>query len=68
MKKRIKCVRCETLERPQKNRATSWIKNTLGDTIPLCSLCILEIEEEEEIFRKDVFDEDEGEYRDEIFT
>jgi hypothetical protein len=46
-KPKVKCVRCESLERPQKSKAVTFIKNAIGESIPLCSSCILEIKEEE---------------------
>ena len=67
MKKKVRCIRCEALDRKQKYIAT-LTKNALGDLIPLCTLCIAEIGEEEEIFMRNSFEEDEGEYRDEIFN
>lgn len=49
--KRLKCVRCESLERPQKSKSIHYVKNALGESIPLCSVCILEMKEEEDFIR-----------------
>ena len=49
--KRLKCIRCESLERPQKSKSIYYVKNTLGESIPLCSTCILEMKEEEDFIR-----------------
>jgi hypothetical protein len=46
-----KCVRCESLERPQKSKTIHYIPNDSGDKIPVCSVCILEIKEEEEFLK-----------------
>ena len=66
MGNKLKCVRCESLEIKQRSKAVTMITNTLGDKIPLCSVCIVEITDEEEFFRNNSFDD--SEYRDEIFT
>lgn len=51
----VSCVRCESLERPQKSKKIYWVKNSLGDEVPLCSVCLLELEEEK-FFLKDLED------------
>jgi hypothetical protein len=43
------------LERPQKSKKIYWVKNSLGDEVPLCSVCLLELEEEK-FFLKDLED------------
>lgn len=53
-----KCVRCESLDRPQKSRKIYKIKNHFGDEVPVCSSCLEEIAEEEEYFK--VSEEDES--------
>jgi|WetSurSiteA1Bulk_404760.scaffolds.fasta_scaffold72061_2 hypothetical protein len=42
------CVRCESLERPQRGHKLYSIINSVGDKISLCAECLLEIQEEEE--------------------
>lgn len=44
----MKCVRCETLDRPQKSRSVYMVKNELGESVPLCAVCIIEVGEEED--------------------
>lgn len=58
--KKVKCVRCESLERPQKSKSITFIKNAVGESIPLCSMCILEIKEEEDFFIRSVQEDDES--------
>jgi hypothetical protein len=48
MRKKMKCVRCETLDRSQKSKSVYMVKNELGESIPLCAVCIIEIREEED--------------------
>ena len=45
-----KCVRCESLERKQASRKIYYINNNLGDKIPICSVCLLELDEEDQLF------------------
>ena len=49
--RRAKCVRCESLERPQKSKEIHYVKNQLGESVPICSQCILELKEEEDFVR-----------------
>ena len=58
MKKKAKCIRCEALERPQQSKHVYSIKNSIGDMITLCAVCILEIKEEEDYFKKSIFEDD----------
>jgi hypothetical protein len=46
--KRVRCVRCELLDRRQKSKSIHYITNNTGDKIPVCSVCLLEIKEEED--------------------
>ena len=63
MKKRKKCVRCESLERVQQSKSIYLVKNSLGEFIPLCSVCVIEVKEEEEFLNslKEEDDEPRGE-------
>jgi len=45
------CVRCESLERKQKSKSIIYITNDLGEKIPICSVCAIEIEEEENFIK-----------------
>jgi len=47
MKKKVKCVRCESLDRKQQSKKIVYTK----DGIPLCTVCMLEAAEEEEYFK-----------------
>jgi hypothetical protein len=51
-RKKVKCVRCESLERPQKSKVVYSIANAAGDKIPLCAVCVIEIKEEEDFFKE----------------
>lgn len=66
MGKKVKCVRCEALERKQKSKSVTLVKVGDRGLIPLCSACILEIEEEEKFVRS-LQEEDEDEPGSEIF-
>ena len=46
MENRIKCVRCETLERKQQSSHIQYV-----GLVPLCSVCMQEIMEEELFFK-----------------
>lgn len=46
MGNRIKCVRCETLERRQQSPHIQYV-----GLVPLCSICMQEIAEEELFFK-----------------
>jgi hypothetical protein len=63
--KKLRCVRCESLERSQKSKSIHYVKNALGESIPLCSTCILEMKEEEDFIRL-AQEEDENESGSEI--
>ncbi len=47
-KKKIKCVRCESLDRRQKSPHLQY----LDEEIPICDFCLQEIAEEEEYFKQ----------------
>lgn len=67
-RKKRKCIRCESLERPQQSKSVYLVKNSAGgEFIPLCSVCILEIKEEEE-FLNSLKEIDEDEQGGEIFN
>lgn len=53
-----KCIRCEAMERPQASREVYGIKNSVGETIYLCARCVIEVQEEEEFFSREDFDEE----------
>jgi len=55
-----KCVRCESLERPQKSKRIHLVKTPSGGEIPICAKCLLEIQEEED-FVKSLREEEEDE-------
>ena len=59
MKKKVGCVRCESLERPQRSKAIYQIKNYIGELIPLCAVCVIEVKEEEDFFKLLKEEEDE---------
>ena len=42
------CVRCELLDRPQKSKSIHYVTTSLGEKLPICSACILELKEEED--------------------
>lgn len=43
-----KCVRCESLDRKQKSNKIHYVKITEEESIPICSKCLLEIQDEKE--------------------
>jgi len=45
--KKVKCVRCEALDRKQQSKKIMYTK----DGVPLCTICIQEVAEEEEYFK-----------------
>jgi len=57
--RKAKCVRCESLERPQQSKTIHYVKNQLGESVPICSQCILEMKEEEDFVRLIQEEEDE---------
>jgi hypothetical protein len=61
MKKRSRCFRCETLERPQQSKSIYLLKNDLGEMVPLCAVCLVEVKEEEDYLEslKETIEEDE---------
>ena len=52
MKQKRSCVRCEILGRKQKSKEVHYILNELGESVPICSACLLEIKEEDETFKQ----------------
>ena len=48
---KVICVRCESLERKQKSKSVVWIKNDIAEKIPICSVCVLEMEEEDKFIK-----------------
>lgn len=67
-RKKLKCVRCESMERPQKSHAVYVIKNALGEPIPLCAACIVEIRDEEDFFESLKEEEEDDEFGGESFN
>ena len=58
-KKKDKCTRCESLDRKQQSKTIMYTK----DGIPMCTICMQEIAEEEEYFKRlEVEGEDEDDY------
>jgi hypothetical protein len=60
MKKRVKCFRCDSLDRPQKSKSIYLVKNELGEITPICAVCVVEIKEEEDYLEslKEKFEEE----------
>ena len=48
--KKQTCIRCEALERKQQSKIVYDITNPIGDKIPLCAVCIVEMKDEEDFF------------------
>jgi hypothetical protein len=46
-RKKNLCVRCEALGRKQLGGSIHYFSGTTGDKVPVCSVCLLEIKEEE---------------------
>jgi hypothetical protein len=44
-----RCVRCEALGRKQQSRRVQLTK----DNIPLCEVCLIEVAEEEDFFKRE---------------
>jgi hypothetical protein len=55
-----KCVRCESLERKQKSRKIHYLKISEEESIPLCSVCILEIQDEKDLIESLKLEENES--------
>lgn len=66
--KRKYCVRCESLERPQKNNRIHLVKTPSGGEIPICATCLLEIQEEEDFINSLKEEEEEYESGSESFN
>jgi len=55
-----KCVRCESLDRKQKSRKIHMVKGSSEEEIPICSVCLLEMQEEEDFINSLKEEEDES--------
>ena len=53
-RKKVKCVRCESLERKQKSPDIHY----LDEEVPVCAVCLQEIVEEEDYFKRLAVEED----------
>ena len=61
MASKQKCVRCESLERKQKSRKIHYLKISEEESIPLCSTCLSEIQDEKELIESlKVLDDESG--------